>query len=176
MSTQVVQKIKQDAHEKYEEWKQRSVERARDNFTQLPGYLLEQTFGIAPPKEQPKDKSFTSFDEKTREKMGESYKEQDQPELEEVRKKLSDSKTSPMAGMQRVNKEVAEAQAYFKQKEQERKKMAEDEAAQKQYEAQQQEANQAANAEPTVKQARGGPPMKRKAQPTAENRASYGKQ
>ena len=162
MTTQIVQKIKQDTHERLEELKQRSVEQARENFTRLPGYLIEQVFGI---------KNFTPFDEDARKKMGESFDQQDVSKLDETRSELRALKTQ----MDLVRNDEAAAKEYFRKKEEERENEQKEDDERKRIEKEQKAQAQANVTGPSTHAPRGMRARKMPTQ-TVENKASFGKQ
>ncbi len=167
------QKLRNAANERVEQFKERSVEKARENFSKLPSYLMEQAFGPQPKSEekQPEYKNYTSFNEAIRGQLGIAFGEQDKPKLDKTRNELAELKRQ----MDIMRNDEAQARAYLDRKEQERKSAEAAEEEQKQINAAMQQQSAAAGAEPGTKAKRG---QEKRKQPdkTMENKASFGKQ
>lgn len=168
----IQQKIKQNVHEKFEELKDRSVEKTRENFTRLPGYMMEQIFGLPQARDrEPKDKNYTQLNDKVRETMGESFKEQDAPKLDQTRSEIE----ALRAQIDFVRKEEEEAKEYFRQQKEARDRTELEGEDNKHMLDIQRAQSMAGVPEPSTKAQRGSQARKKPMQ-TVENRVSFGKQ
>ncbi len=168
----IQQKIADTATEKLEQLRERSVEKARENFSKLPEYLLEQAFGPKPKTEKkPEQHNYTSFNEEIRAQLGIAFSEQDKPKLDATRSELDALK----AQMNFMRKEEQEARDYLKRKEDERKQAEAEEEEMKRIEAAQRAQAMAGGDEPVTKASR-GQEKRKMPDKTMENKASFGKQ
>ncbi|KXK09419.1 MAG: hypothetical protein UZ22_OP11002001102 [Microgenomates bacterium OLB23] len=169
----IQQKIRTATQERFEDFKDSTVEKARENFSRLPDYLLEQITGSQHSKEEkkPEQKNYTSFSEEIRAQLGIAFEAQDKPKLEQTRDELAALKRQ----MDYMRGEEEQARAYLKNKDEERKQRleAEDEQAAALELKQQQAA--ASGAEPATK-AKRGQEKRKMPDKTMENKASFGKQ
>jgi len=168
----ITQKIVTATEEKFDELKDRSVEKARENFSRLPSFLMEQITGTSPsPESYTAPKNYTSFNEEIRAQLGLAFNQQDAPKLDETRSKLAAYQNQ----MNFVRKEEQEAREYMQRKAQERSQAEAEVDDQKRFlEAQQKQAMSSVG-EPTTKASRGQEKRKKPDQ-TMENKASFGKQ